>query len=168
MSAPAAGPGVRGRAPGSAGVVPSRSRSALHTLTHLTFFLLVAQFLIGMVVNLYVKIPGVHPGSTGSDYFGRLFQGVPWAVAHGAVPLQLHAALGLALEALTLVLVVLAVRARRRAWLVVTLLGALGVILAGFNGGSFLNYGHDFSSLFMSIGFAIALAAYASGLALSR
>jgi hypothetical protein len=56
------------------------------------------------------------------------------------------------LVVLALVLVVLAVRARRRAWVVAALIGAFGVIGAGFNGGSLLNDGHDFSSLLMSIG----------------
>jgi hypothetical protein len=68
------------------------------------------------------------------------------------------------LVVLALVLVVLAVRARRRAWVVAALIGAFGVIGAGFNGGSLLNDGHDFSSLLMSIGFTIAVATYASGL----
>jgi hypothetical protein len=167
VRATVAGSVIREREVEGARAAPAASPRALRVLAHVTFFLLLAQFLMGMVVNLYVVIPKVHPGSTGPDYFGRLLQGVPWAVAHGALPLQLHATLGLALVALSLVLVVLAVRARRRAWVVAALSGAFGVIGAGFNGGSFLNYGHDFSSLFMAIGFAVAVAAYASGLFLT-
>ena len=31
---------------------------------------------------------------------------------------------------------------------------------AGFNGGSFLNYHEDFSSMLMAVGFALAMSAY--------
>ena len=130
----------------------------------MTFFLLLAQFLIGMLVNLYVRIPQVHPGSKGSDYFLRLLQGVPWAVIHGQLPLQVHAALGLLLVVGALVMVVLAVISHRRAWVIASILGAMGVIGAGFNGGSFLIYGHDFSSMLMALGFAVAMGSYAVGL----
>jgi hypothetical protein len=41
------------------------------------------------------------------------------------------------------------------------------VLGAGFNGGSFLNYHEDFSSMLMATGFAIAVAAYATGLYLA-
>src|SRR5437660_4416563 len=95
---------------------------ALRFLASLTFFLLLAQFLIGMWVNLFVTIPRVHPGSTGSDYFLRLLQGVPWAVVHGQLTLQVHAALGLLLVLGALVMVVLAVISRRRAWVIASIL----------------------------------------------
>ena len=39
---------------------------------------------------------------------------------------------------------------------------------AGFNGASFLNYGHDFSSFLMALGFVLALCAYAIGLYVIR
>jgi hypothetical protein len=51
-------------------------------------------------------------------------------------------------------------------WLLL-LLALLFIIGAGFNGASFLNYVHDFSSLFMSLGFAIALATLVVGLYLA-
>ena len=137
---------------------------ALRVLASVAFFLLLAQFLIGMLVNLFVRIPQVHPGSTGPDYFVRLLQGVPWAVLHGQLTLQVHAALGLLLVLGALMLVVLAVISQRRAWVIASTLGAIGVIGAGFNGGSFLNYGHDFSSMLMALGFAVAIGSYAVGL----
>jgi len=43
-------------------------------------------------------------------------------------------------------------------------LGAFGVIGAGFNGGSYLNYHQDFSSMIMATGFAVAVVAYVAGL----
>jgi hypothetical protein len=145
-------------------VVAQSPPRALRVLASMAFFLLLAQFLIGMRVNLFVRIPQVHPGSKGPDYFLRLLQGVPWAVLHGQLPLQVHAALGLLLVLGALVMVVLAVISRRRAWVIASVLGAIGVIGAGFNGGSFLNYGHDFSSMLMALGFAVAIGSYAVGL----
>ena len=38
--------------------------------------------------------------------------------------------------------------------------GFIGVLGAGFNGGSFLNYHEDFSSMLMAVGFALAMSAY--------
>jgi hypothetical protein len=35
---------------------------------------------------------------------------------------------------------------------------------AGFNGGSFLNYNEDFSSMLMSVGFILAMLTYSLGL----
>ena len=39
-------------------------------------------------------------------------------------------------------------------------LGVVGVLGAGFNGGSFLNYNQNFSSMLMAVGFALAISAY--------
>ena len=44
-----------------------------------------------------------------------------------------------------------------------TLLGALAIVGAGFNGASFLNYGHAFSSMSMAGLWALALACYITG-----
>lgn len=138
---------------------PAAEPRAPRVLAAVLALLLLAQFLSGMVVNLYVQIPRGHPGATGSDYFQGLLHGVPWAVLHGGVPLQVHAALGLLLIVGALLLVVLAIGRRRRVWLGASLVGTGGLVGAGFNGGSFLNDGHAVSSLLMSLGFAVALAA---------
>ncbi len=125
--------------------------------------LLLVQFIIGMLVNLFVVLPSQHPGTNAPEYFGGVAQGVWWALGHGGWELSAHAGLGVLLGALSLVMLVVAIIARRRAWIIVTMLGWLGVFGAGFNGASFMNYGHDFSSLIMSIGFTLALVAYAVG-----
>jgi len=41
------------------------------------------------------------------------------------------------------------------------------VLGAGFNGGSFLNYAQNFSSMLMAVGFALAMSAYFALLSLS-
>jgi hypothetical protein len=51
---------------------------------------------------------------------------------------------------------------------VTSIVGVLAIIGAGFNGASFLNYGHDFSSMIMAGLFAVALGSYLTGLYAGR
>ena len=129
-----------------------------------TLLTLVLQFLLGMAVNLFVKIPTDHPGSNPPEYFSGVVQSVAWAVLHGPLLLTLHAALGIFLVFFAVDLLVRAIRIRARSHILTAAFGAFGVIGAGFNGGSYLNYHEDFSSMIMSAGFAVAVTSYAIGL----
>jgi hypothetical protein len=129
-----------------------------------TLVFLIVQFLLGMAVNLFVTIPTNHPGANAPEYFGGVVQSVTWAVLHGHVLLQVHAVLGLLLVLNALGLLVAAIRMRARDLIVVTSLGLFGVLAAGFNGGSFLNYNQDFSSMIMATFFAWAVVSYAVGI----
>jgi hypothetical protein len=129
-----------------------------------TLVFLIVQFLLGMAVNLFVTIPADHPGANPPEYFGGVVQSVTWAVLHGQVLLQVHAVLGLLLVLNALGLLVAAIRLRARDLIVVTSLGLFGVLAAGFNGGSFLNYKQDFSSMIMATFFAWAVVSYAVGI----
>jgi hypothetical protein len=84
---------------------------------------LIAQFLLGMVTNLFVEIP----------LFG--FR-----------------------------LLVPAIRSWHRPTITTAAIGALAMLGAGFNGGSYLNYHEDFSSMIMASLFAVAVIAYVVGL----
>ena len=126
--------------------------------------MLIAQFLLGMAVNLFVVIPKDHPGSNPPEYFSGVAQSVAWALLHGHVLLILHAGFGLVLVFASVGTLVQAVRTRNRGLIVTASLGAFGVIGAGFNGGSYLNYHQDFSSMIMATGFAVAMVAYVMGL----
>jgi hypothetical protein len=137
--------------------------SMLRTITATTLILLVVQFLLGMVVNLFIQLPSVHPGAQAPEYFSGVVQGVAWALVHSQLGLLLHVVVGLLLGIASFVLLGLAIASRRRAWIITSILGWIGIVGAGFNGASFLNYGHDFSSLLMSIGFILALVSYAIG-----
>ena len=142
--------------------------STLRTITALILVFLAVQFLIGMLVNLFVQVPSVHPGANAPEYFSGGVQGVAWALLYAPLWLLVHAVVGLLLFLASLILIGFAIATRRRAWIIVSVIGVLGIILAGFNGASFMNYGHDFSSLFMSIGFMLAAVAYTIGISLSR
>lgn len=121
---------------------------------------LIVQFLLGMAVNLFVTIPTDHPGANPSEYFGGVVTSVSWAILHGGLWLTLHAAWGLLLVLAALGTLVQAIGLRGGGRITLAALGLVGVLAAGFNGGSFLNYHQDFSSMLMAVGFALGMSAY--------
>jgi hypothetical protein len=144
------------------------SQSRLRVLTVIILVLLAAQFLVGMLVNLFVQVPTAHPGANAPEYFSGVVQGVVWALLHAPLWLQVHTIVGLLLFIASIMLIAFAIAARRRAWIILSIIGLFGIMAGGFNGASFMNYGHDFSSLLMSLGFLLAAIPYVIGLSLSR
>ncbi|HEU5380795.1 MAG TPA: hypothetical protein VFV38_35680 [Ktedonobacteraceae bacterium] len=140
--------------------------SRLRPLTLLTLLLLNVEFFIGMLVNLYVQIP-VHPGTGSANYFLGAVQGIGWALAFSPLALFVHVVLGLLLGLASFTLIGFAIASRRLSWIIPSILGWIGIVGAGFNGASFLNYGHDLSSLLMSTGFVLAIISYTLGFALA-
>lgn len=143
-----------------------QSRLRNRPLVLITFLML--QFLLGMATNLFVDITRDHPGANPPEYFSGVAQSVGWAILHGPVLLQLHATLGLLLLAIAVIAFVEALRAGNRGLKIASGIGAFAILGAGLNGGSFLNYNEDFSSMIMSGFFAVAVAAYAAALYLAR
>lgn len=127
--------------------------------------LLGIQFVLGMVLNLFVQLPKTHPGITGS-YISRALHGFIWALTNGAgVILLLHVvvAVGLLLGSLTLVIRTLITK--DRSWIRVSIIGALGVLAALTNGLAFLGYNNDVNSFVMALGFMVAATSYSTALA---
>lgn len=93
--------------------------------------LVLAQAAIGMAVNLDVAVPRSHPGAQPSDFFGGSFKSVRWAIGHGAVPLAIHAALGLVLVITVIAVAAQGLRLRNRAVAAWSVLAAAVVIGAG-------------------------------------
>jgi hypothetical protein len=143
------------------------SRLALRWLLLGAILGLLVQASVGMVVNLNVNLPARHPGARPSNYLTGSVQSVGWAIRHGAAAVAIHATLGLVLVVLALAAAVLAARRARRSVVALTSLGGLLVLGAGFNGASFLDYGHDTNSLIMALLCFAAMAAYSVALALS-
>jgi hypothetical protein len=125
--------------------------------------LLLIQYLLGMVVNVYVVVPGHHPGAGASDYLSGAAAGLAWLITDGPAWAAAHAALGMALAAAALAAIALAWRGGGTAGRATAVTGALAVVGAGFNGASFVNYGHAFSSMIMAGLWALALACYLTG-----
>ena len=118
--------------------------------------LLLVQFLLGIDVNLYVKIPQSLPGG--------LDGAVNWAIQNGPAPLPVHVILGFSLVWGALGVVGLAIAARDRGRLIASGAALVGILFAAFSGVNFVSTGDDAYSFRMAIGFVIALASYGSGL----
>ncbi len=89
-----------------------------------------------------------------------------WGITHGpSLWLTAHALFGLILVAGAFGLLARAIALRSRPLIIAMSFGAFGVLAAGFNGGSFLNYHEDFSSMLMASGFTVAMLSYIAGLA---
>jgi hypothetical protein len=131
-----------------------------HRLSLAMTLLLLVQFLLGMVVNLYVSIPDRHPGAHASAYFAGVLRGLAWVIPHGSMALAAHAVLGLGLILLSVAHLITAWGTGSGTRMTVSTVGMLALIGAAFNGASFVNYGHDLSSLIMSGCFALALLCY--------
>ena len=129
--------------------------------------MLTVQFLLGMAVNLFVKIPDQHPGANPPEYFSGVAQSVTWAILHGHILLAIHAGFGLFIVFASVGSLVRGIQTRRRGIVLAVIFGFIGVLGAGFNGGSFLNYHEDVSSFLMATGFALAVVSYAIGLFLA-
>ena len=113
--------------------------------------LLIAQFGLGMGVNLYVTLPTAgHPGH-GSFFSNGLL-------------LALHAALGMFLVLAAIALLVRAIMARNVTLVATSAAGLAAIVLAFFFGATFAEKLTDGYSLGMAIAFAVAPACYAIGL----
>ena len=137
------------------------AQTALRRMVFGAIVLIMVQSSIGMVVNLDVTVPTHHTGAHPTDYLSGSVSSVTWAIAHGALALAIHAALGLALAVMVIGVAVRAVRLRRAVITWWSVLAGLFVIGAGFNGASFLDFNNDVSSLIMALLAFAAVACYA-------
>jgi len=113
--------------------------------------LLIAQFGLGMGVNLYVTLPSAgHPGH--GSFFGN-----------GPL-LALHAALGMVLILSAVFVLVRAIRARNATLMTTSAAGLMATLLAAFFGSRFTDKLTNGYSLGMALAAAAALACYAVGL----
>ncbi len=150
-------------------VSPTQQRlGAIITLPRaylLMSLLLLAQFVLGMAVNLFVTIPTHHPGAHPSNYLTGSGRSVGWAIPHGGVWLAAHVSLGLALVLGGIVTITLATRSGNRVSMATSALGGAAILGAAFNGASFLDFNQDYSSMIMAGLFAVAIGSYVVGLA---
>ena len=95
---------------------------------------LLIQYAVGLWVSVYVTVPA-------RDQGGGTFAAVGRALANGPAALGLHAALGLLLLLGSIVLVVRAVVAGDRFFMVTTVVSLLAVLGAAGSGAAFVNNG---------------------------
>ena len=111
---------------------------------------LLIQYAVGLWVSVYVTVPA-------RDQGGGILAAVGRALANGPAALGLHAGLGLLLLLGSIVLVVRAVVARDRFFMVTTAVSLLAVLGAAGSGAAFVNNGQDGASLAMGLLTAVAL-----------
>jgi hypothetical protein len=114
---------------------------------------------LGLAVNIYATIPKSDDGAGLVAAIGR-------AVSNGPIGLAIHGVLGLVLLVMSVSLLVRAVIARDRFFLVTAVVGLLLVLGAAASGADFVGHGHDASSLTM--GELTAAAQIIFGIALFR
>lgn len=139
-------------------------------LRHASTVMLVAlmvQFLVGMIVNLFVSVPTGHPGAGSGPYLTGAIESVFWSFSSGLPLLIVHVVLGIVIFAYAIRVIVDSLRAKRTAAQWLASLGASAVVFAAFNGASFLKFNENLSSMLMSAGFALAIVCYTLLLSLS-
>jgi hypothetical protein len=145
----------------------SERASRLLAVNFAACLLLLVQFLLGMTVNIYVAFPASHPGASARNYFAGVASGLAWLIPDGPVWAAIHAAFGLALVLAALAGIALTRGRHSREALALAVIGALAIVGAAFNGVSFVNYGHPYSSMLMAGLWALALACYLTGMFLA-
>jgi hypothetical protein len=129
--------------------VPPRAFRAV-VLTLLA--LLIPQFVLGMITNLYLPFPG------------KLNAGKAWGFALSQPVIYAHIALGSLIVILAVIAIVVGIVSRRRLAVVTSMLGLLLVSLAWFSGEEFLVQGQsNLPSVSMAFSFLAALIVYAVG-----
>jgi hypothetical protein len=122
-----------------------------------TLVLVVAEYVIGMYVNLYATIPAADHG-----------QDVGTAITNGPVMLSIHAVLGLLLGLGALDVLWQAVRSRRPAVIAWSAVGLFALGGADAAGVGFTSTGDRAGSMAMSVLTGVALLCYAANIYLVR
>jgi len=135
----------------------ARELARLRGQTFGALVMLIVQFAIGVVVNLYVTVPAADRGG----FFGALGK----ALTNGPAALASHAGLGLLIVLAALALIVRAIIIRHTPTIVLSVLGLLSIIGAAANGIRFVSDGGaDNASLAMALAAAGAMLWYAISL----
>ena len=121
---------------------------------------LTLQFILGMVLNLFVTFPSIPPGSPDPVYFNAIIS-TPFLLEHFIV------GVGLLLGSIWILLGAAYIKNHRM--LAASTFGFLAILVAYVSGFEFLLSGFqdDVFSFSMSMGFIVALAAYIALLRLS-
>lgn len=132
---------------------PAAASGRIRNASLAVLVLLVAEYGIGMYINLYVTVPGAdHGSSLGS------------AVSNGPATISIHAVLGLLLAAGALAVLAQSVIARHGGLIALSVIGLLAMILALVTGTSYTTTGDDSDSMGMAVMTGIALVCYAGNM----
>jgi hypothetical protein len=122
--------------------------------------MLIVQFAIGSVVNLYATIPARDKGS-------GIFGAIGRALTNGPASLATHAGFGLLIVLAAVALVVRSIVTRHTPSIVLSVIGLAAIVSAALNGARFVADGGPASaSLAMALSTAVAMLSYGTGLLL--
>jgi len=119
--------------------------------------LVVAEYVIGMYVNLYATIPRADHGHD-----------VGTAIANGPAMLSIHAVIGLLLGLGALGVLWQAIRSRRPAVIAWSAVGLVALVMAVVAGAGFTSTGDRSASMAMAVLTGVALVCYAANIYLVR
>jgi hypothetical protein len=132
-----------------------RQLAALRGNTFGALAMLIAQFAIGSVVNLYATIPA-------RDKNSGIFAAIGRSLTNGPVSLATHAGLGLLIVLAATALVVRSIVTRHTASIVLSAIGLTAIVSAALNGARFVaDGGPANASLAMALSTAVAMLCYA-------
>ncbi len=122
--------------------------------------LLVIQFVTGMILDMFIDLPDVHPG-----VYGSLVDGYDWALSGGGgFALTAHVVVATILVLGAIAALGFAILARHKVWIIAASFGLLATVAAFLNGLIFIGTNKDEHSLAMAFTFMVALIAYGAGL----
>ena len=119
--------------------------------------MLIAEYGLGIGINLYVRVPAADRGNGLASVVGRVLTSQPVALA-------MHAGLGRLLLVAAVSVLTRAIRARHRLAIAASVTGLLAIAGAAVSGASFVNSSKASASMAMAVLTGIALVCYLGNL----
>jgi len=135
----------------------ARQRAGLRAASLGICVMLIAQLILGVAVNLYVRVPAADQGRGLGTALGRALTSPP-------VTLAAHAALGTLLLIAAVNVLVRALRARHKLAIAASATGLAAIVGAAVSGASFVNDSRAGASMAMAVLTGVALLCYLGNL----
>ena len=133
-----------------------KAQNGLRTHAVFMIVLLVLQYILGMVANMYVQFPD-------TTQPGQLWEFARTQFATGA-----HILIGTLLVVGAIIFVIRAALQKSGGWIASSVLGLISLLIAFFAGVTFVTFQVDAFSLVMALAFIAAFIAYGWGLFATR
>ena len=134
----------------------SKSQNSLRIYAFVIIGLLVIQYVLGMVTNMFVQFPDT------SDV-GQL-----WEFTRSQPPSGTHMWVGVLLVLSAIIFVIQSTIKKNRNWIVSSLVGLVAIMTAFYGGVMFVSSQVDVYSMVMALAFIVAFLAYGWGLYADR
>jgi hypothetical protein len=131
----------------------ARHASALRAGSLGTLFLLIAQYGLGVGVNLFVHVPDADQNAGVGGAFGK-------AMSNGPAALAAHAGIGVLLVLAAIAVLVRALLIRRPALAACSIVGLLCIVGAAVSGAAFVSNGQNSASMAMAVLTGVAVLSY--------